>query len=384
MGEAARLVDPLAHRHAGGRWLATGGGGYDAYRVVPRAWALTWLAGAHREVPASTPPAWRERWASEAARFGQAPLPETFDDVPGVGRGGRYRAGHRGRPDDRAWRPSSGARSCRGSCARPSIAAGGRPMTASPPPGADPMPRTPLPAAGHAAVLDTMDRAIWSGLTLAPRVIAPADPALAHAIVAAALDDGGARDRRGPGQHGRRAGRSWTGRVGSCWRSGSRPAWRRAGARARPARRRAGPAGWIGGRRRGVDGGARRHRTDGSDGAGGVGATTARRAPASTSCRRTNDLQADRSRCCSRWSAPGRGARAATAGADDRTPARARPRRCPAARRPSMPAAARSAGSGPARSRPRSTRSSRSACSISVSARGWSATTRSVAATRPS
>jgi acetoin utilization protein AcuC len=43
MGEAARVVDGLAHRHAGGRWLATGGGGYDAYRVVPRAWS--WSAG---------------------------------------------------------------------------------------------------------------------------------------------------------------------------------------------------------------------------------------------------------------------------------------------------------------------------------------------------
>ena len=50
-GAAARLVDTLAHRYAKGRWLATGGGGYDAYRVVPRTWALTWLAGAHREVP---------------------------------------------------------------------------------------------------------------------------------------------------------------------------------------------------------------------------------------------------------------------------------------------------------------------------------------------
>ena len=45
-GAAARLVDPLAHRYARGRWLATGGGGYDAYRVVPRTWTLTWLAGA--------------------------------------------------------------------------------------------------------------------------------------------------------------------------------------------------------------------------------------------------------------------------------------------------------------------------------------------------
>ena len=44
MGEAARLVDSLAHRFAGGRWLATGGGGYDAYRVVPRTWSLVWLA----------------------------------------------------------------------------------------------------------------------------------------------------------------------------------------------------------------------------------------------------------------------------------------------------------------------------------------------------
>jgi acetoin utilization protein AcuC len=84
-GEAARLVDAIAHRHAGGRWLATGGGGYDAYRVVPRTWALVWLAGVHREPPPSTPAAWRDRWADEAARYGQAPLPETFDDAPNAG-----------------------------------------------------------------------------------------------------------------------------------------------------------------------------------------------------------------------------------------------------------------------------------------------------------
>jgi acetoin utilization protein AcuC len=82
MGAAARLVHDLAHAHAGGRWLATGGGGYDAYRVVPRSWSLVWLAAAHREVPAATPEAWRERWTAEAARFGQAPLPATFDDPP--------------------------------------------------------------------------------------------------------------------------------------------------------------------------------------------------------------------------------------------------------------------------------------------------------------
>jgi acetoin utilization protein AcuC len=82
MGAAARLVHDVAHEHAGGRWLATGGGGYDAYRVVPRSWSLVWLAAAHRGVPAETPPDWRERWAGEAARYGQAPLPATFDDPP--------------------------------------------------------------------------------------------------------------------------------------------------------------------------------------------------------------------------------------------------------------------------------------------------------------
>ena len=82
MGAAARLVHDLAHAHAGGRWLATGGGGYAAYRVVPRTWSLVWLAAAHRDVPAETPAAWRERWAAEAARYGEPALPETFDDPP--------------------------------------------------------------------------------------------------------------------------------------------------------------------------------------------------------------------------------------------------------------------------------------------------------------
>jgi acetoin utilization protein AcuC len=82
MGAAARLVHELAHEHAGGRWLSTGGGGYDVYRVVPRSWSLVWLAAAHRVVPPETPEAWRERWAAVAQRFGQAPLPRTFEDPP--------------------------------------------------------------------------------------------------------------------------------------------------------------------------------------------------------------------------------------------------------------------------------------------------------------
>jgi hypothetical protein len=84
MSRAARMLDGLAHEHAGGRWLATGGGGYDVYRVVPRAWGLVWLAQAHRDVPAATPAEWRTRWAAEAARHGQGPLPDTMLDPPDV------------------------------------------------------------------------------------------------------------------------------------------------------------------------------------------------------------------------------------------------------------------------------------------------------------
>jgi acetoin utilization protein AcuC len=82
MGEAARLLDELAHRFASGRWLATGGGGYDAYRVVPRAWAQVWCAASHIERPVETPVEWRARWSSEAERYGQAPIPATLDDGP--------------------------------------------------------------------------------------------------------------------------------------------------------------------------------------------------------------------------------------------------------------------------------------------------------------
>ena len=81
---ATRLLDEIAHEWCDGRWLATGGGGYDAYRVVPRSWALVWLAQAHRDVPTETPAPWRERWTEEATRYGQAPLPLTFLDPAGL------------------------------------------------------------------------------------------------------------------------------------------------------------------------------------------------------------------------------------------------------------------------------------------------------------
>jgi acetoin utilization protein AcuC len=70
----------VAHRYTEGRWLATGGGGYDAYRVVPRSWSLIWLAQNHAEPPTETDAAWRQRWEDEADRFYQSPLPQQWLD----------------------------------------------------------------------------------------------------------------------------------------------------------------------------------------------------------------------------------------------------------------------------------------------------------------
>jgi acetoin utilization protein AcuC len=81
---ATLLADEIAHRWCGGRWLATGGGGYDIYRVVPRSWALVWLAQAHREPPDTTPLSWRERWAEDAERWHQGPPATYVIDPPGT------------------------------------------------------------------------------------------------------------------------------------------------------------------------------------------------------------------------------------------------------------------------------------------------------------
>jgi len=183
MGGAARLVDAVAHRHAGGRWLATGGGGYDAYRVVPRSWSLVWLAGAHREVPASTPEAWRERWASEGARYGQAPPPAAFTDPPNAGE-----------PVDGAQDAADSRSAVVAALVRrvtvPRLVREARDrgwwdplerVTAAAPTG------EPAPGSGVPTILEAVDAATWSRLALAPRVVAPADAAEAHKIVAAGL-----------------------------------------------------------------------------------------------------------------------------------------------------------------------------------------------------
>jgi acetoin utilization protein AcuC len=187
MGAAARLVDALAHRHGGGRWLATGGGGYDVHRVVPRAWSLVWLAGAHREVPANTAPEWRERWSTEAERYGQVPLPETFDDRANAGLAldaAQLAAEERSRLTAGLVRRLVVPRLLR--------EATDRGWTGGPDDAATPMADAPTPSVGRPSILRRVEADVWARLTIAPRVVPPFDQADAHAIVLRAIRDGAA------------------------------------------------------------------------------------------------------------------------------------------------------------------------------------------------
>ena len=185
MGEAARFVDLVAHRYAGGRWLATGGGGYDVYRVVPRSWSLVWLAGAHRDVPAAIPPAWRERWSDEALRYGQAPLPDSFVDPPNAGEPvdtGQAAAEARSDAIAALVRRIAVPRLLREARDRGWWDPLGEPGAAS---GAGTVDGT-----STASVIPSIDREAWDRLTLARGVVAPGDPAEGHALIAAGLADG--------------------------------------------------------------------------------------------------------------------------------------------------------------------------------------------------
>ena len=71
-------VHDLAHELCGGRWVATGGGGYDIWRVVPRAWSALWAAVSHQETPERVPEDWRAKWAVKSP----VALPPTMRDDP--------------------------------------------------------------------------------------------------------------------------------------------------------------------------------------------------------------------------------------------------------------------------------------------------------------
>lgn len=68
------IIRILADRYCDGRWIALGGGGYDIWRVVPRAWSLLWLvmsdhplaARLEQEPELELPHDWLETWQPQS------------------------------------------------------------------------------------------------------------------------------------------------------------------------------------------------------------------------------------------------------------------------------------------------------------------------------
>ncbi len=79
---AARMVRELATEHAGGRWVATGGGGYTVVEVVPRVWAglVALSAGLEPDLSSRLPLSWQR----DVEQRLHLPAPEFWGDGIGV------------------------------------------------------------------------------------------------------------------------------------------------------------------------------------------------------------------------------------------------------------------------------------------------------------
>ena len=88
---AHAAIHALAHEVAGGRWLLTGGGGYELLQVVPRSWAhlLAEAAGRPIDPRARIPASWREYALRRTGR--EAPDVMTEGREPGFA---RFEAGY--------------------------------------------------------------------------------------------------------------------------------------------------------------------------------------------------------------------------------------------------------------------------------------------------
>lgn len=81
-----QIIHKLAHQFTGGKWVAIGGGGYDHYRVVPRAWSLVWLEMSEHPLVERLnftntflPQAWLSYWSQRTHEA----LPTTWLDEDG-------------------------------------------------------------------------------------------------------------------------------------------------------------------------------------------------------------------------------------------------------------------------------------------------------------
>ncbi|WP_368503533.1 acetoin utilization protein AcuC [Alkalihalophilus sp. As8PL] len=77
-----KLAHELAHHYCEGKWIAVGGGGYDMWRVVPRAWSVIWLEMTNQQhiLDDPIPTSWLERWQPETTDE----LPTSWHDDPSI------------------------------------------------------------------------------------------------------------------------------------------------------------------------------------------------------------------------------------------------------------------------------------------------------------
>ncbi|MDN3499788.1 acetoin utilization protein AcuC [Microbacterium sp. APC 3898] len=79
--EIPKIAHELAHEYCDGRWIAVGGGGYDIWRVVPRAWSLIWMEMNNFSIPTGKlPVSWMEKWQPESP----VKLIDTWEDPPNM------------------------------------------------------------------------------------------------------------------------------------------------------------------------------------------------------------------------------------------------------------------------------------------------------------
>ncbi|MCM3587905.1 acetoin utilization protein AcuC [Mesobacillus maritimus] len=75
--EIPRLAHEIAHQYCNGKWIAVGGGGYDIWRVVPRAWSLIWMEMTENSnCYGSLPDDWVSYWQEKSS----VALPIEWDD----------------------------------------------------------------------------------------------------------------------------------------------------------------------------------------------------------------------------------------------------------------------------------------------------------------
>jgi acetoin utilization protein AcuC len=93
--ETVRIVCEAADRVCGGRVVATGGGGYAIWQVVPRAWTLVWAGLAGIDAPDAVPLEWIHRWQGESPDLLSTRLRDAEGEHPPVPRRAEVEAANR-------------------------------------------------------------------------------------------------------------------------------------------------------------------------------------------------------------------------------------------------------------------------------------------------